>query len=149
MPGACSVTNKFSAENFSQPRLAVPLTSGTSLCLSSPTRKVHWHFAFFRTKKFQTCCLVFFVPGVGLEPTRTFVLGILSPLCLPFHHPGVWINVTLEATAGIGYKSFLRQKCSHPRLMPALGGTFRLSIHDVKNAGVLLRGGHGGNRTRA
>ncbi len=28
------------------------------------------------------------VPGVGLEPTRPFGLGILSPLCLPFHHPG-------------------------------------------------------------
>ena len=28
------------------------------------------------------------MPGVGLEPTRPFGQGILSPLCLPFHHPG-------------------------------------------------------------
>lgn len=29
------------------------------------------------------------MPGVGLEPTRHYCLRILSPLCLPFHHPGI------------------------------------------------------------
>jgi hypothetical protein len=28
------------------------------------------------------------VPRAGLEPARPFGLGILSPLCLPFHHRG-------------------------------------------------------------
>lgn len=28
------------------------------------------------------------LPGVGLEPTRPYGQGILSPQCLPFHHPG-------------------------------------------------------------
>ena len=29
------------------------------------------------------------VPRAGLEPARPFGLGILSPLCLPFHHRGI------------------------------------------------------------
>ena len=28
------------------------------------------------------------VPAAGLEPARPYGLGILSPLCLPFHHAG-------------------------------------------------------------
>ena len=28
------------------------------------------------------------VPGEGFEPSRYRYRGILSPLCLPFHHPG-------------------------------------------------------------
>lgn len=28
------------------------------------------------------------VPGAGVEPARPFGQGILSPVCLPFHHPG-------------------------------------------------------------
>lgn len=28
------------------------------------------------------------VPGAGLEPARPYGQGILSPQCLPFHHPG-------------------------------------------------------------
>ena len=32
--------------------------------------------------------IVFLVPAAGLEPARPFGLGILSPLCLPFHHAG-------------------------------------------------------------
>ena len=28
------------------------------------------------------------VPEAGLEPARVYTRGILSPLCLPFHHPG-------------------------------------------------------------
>jgi hypothetical protein len=30
------------------------------------------------------------VPGVGFEPTRPRGQRILSPPCLPFHHPGWW-----------------------------------------------------------
>lgn len=30
------------------------------------------------------------VPGTGLEPVRCCQRGILSPLCLPFHHTGMW-----------------------------------------------------------
>ena len=29
------------------------------------------------------------VPEAGLEPARHYWQGILSPQCLPFHHPGV------------------------------------------------------------
>ncbi len=29
------------------------------------------------------------VPGAGLEPARPYGQGILSPQCLPFHHPGI------------------------------------------------------------
>ena len=29
------------------------------------------------------------MPKVGLEPTRDFSPGILSPVCLPFHHSGM------------------------------------------------------------
>jgi hypothetical protein len=29
------------------------------------------------------------VPGAGIEPARPFGQGILSPLRLPFRHPGV------------------------------------------------------------
>ncbi len=31
------------------------------------------------------------VPRAGLEPARPFGLGILSPLCLPFHHRGNYV----------------------------------------------------------
>ena len=31
----------------------------------------------------------FVVPATGLEPVRMLLRGILSPLCLPFHHAGV------------------------------------------------------------
>ena len=31
----------------------------------------------------------FLVPGTGLEPARYCYQGILSPRCLPFHHPGL------------------------------------------------------------
>jgi hypothetical protein len=37
------------------------------------------------------------VPRVGLEPTQTYVRGILSPLRLPFRHPGTDV---LEAAPG-------------------------------------------------
>lgn len=40
---------------------------------------------------FQGFCetvLFFMVPKAGLEPARSFPLGILSPVCLPFHHFG-------------------------------------------------------------
>jgi hypothetical protein len=32
--------------------------------------------------------LIKLVPGAGLEPARPCEQGILSPWCLPFHHPG-------------------------------------------------------------
>ena len=51
---------------------------------------------------------VFFVPRVGIEPTRAGAPGILSPLCLPFHHLGInhtdhskmWGDRESEAWAG-------------------------------------------------
>jgi hypothetical protein len=46
----------------------VPLCLDRILCLFSPSVDL-------------------FVLGVGLEPTRHYCLRILSPLCLPFHHP--------------------------------------------------------------
>lgn len=35
------------------------------------------------------------VPGAGIEPARPFGQGILSPLRLPFRHPGNEINYSL------------------------------------------------------
>ena len=35
----------------------------------------------------RKCCFPL-VPGAGVEPARDCSQGILSPLCLPFHHPG-------------------------------------------------------------
>lgn len=32
------------------------------------------------------------VPGAGLEPARSCDQGILSPRCLPFHHPGMFTS---------------------------------------------------------
>ena len=32
--------------------------------------------------------VIMLVPADGFEPSRPFGLGILSPLCLPFHHAG-------------------------------------------------------------
>jgi hypothetical protein len=36
----------------------------------------------------ETYCDV--VPRMGLEPIRSCDRGILSPLCIPFHHLGDW-----------------------------------------------------------
>lgn len=38
--------------------------------------------------------LVELVPGVGVEPTRPCGLRILSPLRMPFRHPGTAVTVT-------------------------------------------------------
>ncbi len=37
------------------------------------------------------------VPAAGLEPARHFCLGILSPLCLPFHHAGTGFPVNRDS----------------------------------------------------
>ena len=36
------------------------------------------------------------VPGAGLEPARSFLRGILSPLCLPIPPPGHLHNKTIK-----------------------------------------------------
>ena len=36
------------------------------------------------------------VPAAGLEPARLLGRGILSPLCLPFHHTGRWEYFSTE-----------------------------------------------------
>ncbi len=46
--------------------------------------------------------LLFVMPGVGIEPTWSFDPRILSPLRIPFRHPG---NYYLEVRAGIGHGS--------------------------------------------
>ena len=33
--------------------------------------------------------IIVFVPEAGIEPAREYSQGILSPSCLPFHHPGI------------------------------------------------------------
>ena len=35
-------------------------------------------------------------PGAGLEPARSFLRGILSPLCLPIPPPGHDFNYSLR-----------------------------------------------------
>ena len=35
------------------------------------------------------------VPGAGLEPARSFLRGILSPLCLPIPPPGLYHSVDI------------------------------------------------------
>lgn len=39
------------------------------------------------------------VPVAGLEPVRCCQRGILSPLCLPFHHTGMWDLYNLSPAA--------------------------------------------------
>ena len=53
-------------------------------------------------KKLEINSQVFLVPEIGLEPIRSCPRGILSPLCLPFHHFGILI-VTLykKCTTGV------------------------------------------------
>ncbi|MDB5254238.1 MAG: hypothetical protein JWL80_304 [Parcubacteria group bacterium] len=41
------------------------------------------------TKTIAKKTSLFNVPGVGLEPTRSCDQRILSPPCIPFHHPGM------------------------------------------------------------
>ena len=36
------------------------------------------------------------VPVAGVEPARLLCRGILSPLCLPFHHTGRWEYFSTE-----------------------------------------------------
>ena len=36
------------------------------------------------------------VPGAGLEPARSFLRGILSPLCLPIPPPGLILRLMSE-----------------------------------------------------
>lgn len=38
--------------------------------------------------KESECKLLILMPRAGLEPARPFDPRILSPVCLPFHHPG-------------------------------------------------------------
>ena len=53
---------------------------------------------------------LFFVLGTGLEPVRPWSQRILSPLCLPFHHPsnkGFLIIVSCNFTIALNDLSFL------------------------------------------
>ncbi len=36
---------------------------------------------------------LYMVPRAGLEPARSFLRGILSPLCLPISPPGQWTQI--------------------------------------------------------
>ena len=42
------------------------------------------------------------VPVAGVEPARLLCRGILSPLCLPFHHTGRWEYFSTEWRARQG-----------------------------------------------
>lgn len=44
--------------------------------------------------------LLSLVPGEGFEPSRPWGWGILSPLCLPFHHPGTHICLFSNGASG-------------------------------------------------
>ena len=44
--------------------------------------------------------LFILVPGAGLEPARSFLRGILSPLCLPIPPPGQYFNYNLAGGWG-------------------------------------------------
>lgn len=46
----------------------------------------------------QGCHAFYVVPRAGLEPARCNQPRILSPLCLPFHHPGIVMYM------GVGHK---------------------------------------------
>ncbi len=59
-------------------------------------------WGFYFTKKrtlscFQGSFYSCLVPKAGLEPARSCLPGILSPLCLPFHHFGkhvaTWVSL--------------------------------------------------------
>lgn len=40
------------------------------------------------------------VPVTGFEPVRPYGQGILSPVCLPFHHTGLRHTACLDYTKG-------------------------------------------------
>lgn len=42
----------------------------------------------------------FLVPVTGFEPVRPYGQGILSPVCLPFHHTGPRHTACLDYTKG-------------------------------------------------
>lgn len=46
------------------------------------------------------------VPAAGLEPASPHGQGILSPLCLPFHHTGV-AQPLIRSCAAVNSQSFL------------------------------------------
>ena len=41
------------------------------------------------------------MPGAGFEPARGCPQGILSPLCLPFHHPGKCFRIYAVAGSSV------------------------------------------------
>ena len=54
------------------------------------------------------------VPGAGLEPARSFLRGILSPLCLPIPPPGH--EKTLHCTL---FSSFIKSLEAEVGIEPA------------------------------
>jgi hypothetical protein len=61
------------------------------------TRTWHTRNRPFILVIYASCATSVMVPGEGVEPSRPFGQRILSPLCLPFHHPGI----SLAASGGI------------------------------------------------
>ena len=48
--------------------------------------------------------MIVMVPGAGVEPARSFLRGILSPLCLPIPPPGqpYFLTYLIKMEAGVG-----------------------------------------------
>ena len=57
------------------------------MSLEEKDRECRMLFGFTRTRSHSRS---FSVPGAGLEPAQPNGHRILSPACLPFHHPGIY-----------------------------------------------------------
>ena len=53
------------------------------------------------------------MPGAGLEPARHYWQGILSPQCLPFHHPGGIRKVADESDLKECWQVWKHKKARH------------------------------------
>ena len=69
-------------------------------------------------------CRRFVVPRAGLEPARKKIRGILSPLCLPFHH------------LGFTSKIWSGKRDSNSRPQPWQGCALPLSYSRIKGCNV-------------
>ena len=87
IPVKCPPGRDRTYDRLHKRELLYQLSYGWKLKSKQPTRN-----------KLQQFPLIFNVPGVGIEPTWSFDPRILSPLRIPFRHPG---NCLHEARAGI------------------------------------------------
>lgn len=96
-PGRDSVTKlpRFARSSFATPYSSPVVKHAGALLLNDTMNTKCQHFFVL------AFCI--YVPRAGLEPARCNQPRILSPLCLPFHHPGNMVHniYVMEVQAGV------------------------------------------------